>query len=101
MEACASFARRSPPDVDAWPPGGPGPWPSASASSSWPGDSSFLLAGPEGLEPPTPGFGDRCSTKLSYGPMRDVVVGRTATRASIAERAGAKVSRTPPDLGWQ
>src|SRR5262249_20127120 len=26
------------------------------------------LAGAEGLEPPTAGFGDRCSTKLSYAP---------------------------------
>ena len=28
------------------------------------------LAGQEGIEPPTCGFGDRCSTKLSYWPMR-------------------------------
>jgi hypothetical protein len=27
-----------------------------------------LLAGVEGLEPPTPGFGDRCSSQLSYTP---------------------------------
>ena len=27
-----------------------------------------LLAGAEGLEPPTAGFGDRCSNQLSYAP---------------------------------
>ena len=29
------------------------------------------LAGVEGLEPPTPGFGDRCSGQLSYTPPAD------------------------------
>jgi hypothetical protein len=29
-----------------------------------------LMAGEEGLEPPTPGFGDRCSNQLSYTPTR-------------------------------
>jgi hypothetical protein len=28
------------------------------------------MAGVEGLEPPTPGFGDRCSSRLSYTPTR-------------------------------
>ena len=28
----------------------------------------WIVAGAEGLEPPTAGFGDRCSTKLSYAP---------------------------------
>ena len=27
------------------------------------------MAGVEGLEPPTPGFGDRCSGQLSYTPV--------------------------------
>ena len=26
------------------------------------------MAGVEGVEPPTPGFGDRCSSQLSYTP---------------------------------
>ena len=30
--------------------------------------SRLPLAGVEGLEPPTPGFGDRCSSQLSYTP---------------------------------
>ena len=29
-----------------------------------------VVAGVEGLEPPTPGFGDRCSGQLSYTPKR-------------------------------
>ena len=32
--------------------------------------TSACLAGAEGLEPPTGGFGDHCSTKLSYTPTR-------------------------------
>lgn len=27
------------------------------------------MAGVEGLEPPTPGFGDLCSSQLSYTPI--------------------------------
>jgi hypothetical protein len=33
------------------------------------------LAGVEGLEPPTPGFGDRCSSQLSYTPIQKSEVG--------------------------
>jgi hypothetical protein len=41
------------------------------ASGFWLLASGFwllVLAGVEGLEPPTPGFGDRCSGQLSYTP---------------------------------
>ena len=41
---------------------------SASSVGSW-----CSLAGAEGLEPPTAGFGDRCSTKLSYAPPPSLV----------------------------
>jgi hypothetical protein len=30
------------------------------------------LAGQEGLEPPTLGFGDRCSTIMSYWPVSSI-----------------------------
>jgi hypothetical protein len=40
---------------------------------SIPDNSLILLAGEEGLEPPTPGFGDRCSNQLSYTPTRELL----------------------------
>ncbi len=57
----------------------PGTGPSGRYPGRYPADSIvweflakylFLLAGVEGLEPPTPGFGDRCSSQLSYTPSR-------------------------------
>ena len=33
-----------------------------------------MLAGQEGFEPPTRGFGDRCSTSSSYWPVLDAAV---------------------------
>ena len=30
------------------------------------------MAGAEGLEPPTPGFGDPCSSQLSYAPASGI-----------------------------
>src|SRR5512135_3273258 len=33
------------------------------------GAKLLTVAGVEGLEPPTPGFGDRCSSQLSYTPI--------------------------------
>ena len=35
-----------------------------------PGLNPPRVAGVEGLEPPTPGFGDRCSGQLSYTPSQ-------------------------------
>ena len=47
------------------------------------------LAGVEGLEPPTPGFGDRCSSQLSYTPRvrrrPDATVPDNASRRRVQE----------------
>ena len=42
--------------------------------------TEIYLAGVEGLEPPTPGFGDRCSSQLSYTPTQSVCGGPKARR---------------------
>jgi hypothetical protein len=39
----------------------------------------LTVAGVEGLEPPTPGFGDRCSSQLSYTPIVLVVLKPNST----------------------
>lgn len=36
--------------------------------------SRLNMAGVEGLEPPTPGFGDLCSSHLSYTPTNSVAI---------------------------
>ena len=46
--------------------------------------NKFNLAGVEGLEPPTPGFGDQCSSHLSYTPL--IVAYTKSTLAIIASR---------------
>src|SRR5215213_4964025 len=60
----------------------------------------FPLAGVEGLEPPTPGFGDRCSSQLSYTPSAErplstpaSYLGSAALRCNQAGRRGAEASR--------
>jgi hypothetical protein len=51
--------------------------------------SRLPLAGVEGLEPPTPGFGDRCSSQLSYTPRvrrrPDATVPDNASRRCVQE----------------
>src|SRR3954471_22113331 len=42
------------------------------------------LAGVEGLEPPTPGFGDRCSNQLSYTPPRALLTPRLPCEVKAA-----------------
>src|SRR3954470_8775505 len=56
----------------------------AAALSSAAGETGAILglslAGVEGLEPPTPGFGDRCSSQLSYTPSQGAYSGRFSPR---------------------
>ena len=47
----------------------------------------MLLAGAEGLEPPTAGFGDRCSTRLSYAPPQNRSCRKAGTRLPSIGRA--------------
>src|ERR1700680_1773040 len=56
---------------------------------SRPASDFWRLAGVEGLEPPTPGFGDRCSSQLSYTPMRtaDDSVSLASPPSSVRSRA--------------
>jgi hypothetical protein len=45
------------------------------------------VAGVKGLEPLTPGFGDRCSGQLSYTPIRDGM----ARQVAIYRRPGDRL----------
>ena len=47
----------------------------------------MVMAGVGGFEPPTAGFGDRCSTKLSYAPIIGTPGGTRTPDARL---------RTPP-----
>src|SRR3989304_191884 len=69
--------------------------PDSPIASSW-------RAGAEGLEPPTAGFGDQCSTKLSYAPLgcsnpRESL-GRTAR---IVTRGGTGDAAAPVKGRWR
>src|SRR6266700_6507610 len=48
--------------------------------------SLSCLAGVEGLEPPTPGFGDRCSSQLSYTPPRAAATKRRSAVGQMHDR---------------
>ena len=51
------------------------------------------MAGEEGLEPPTPGFGDRCSNQLSYTPTK--LRSCRIARADARRRRGPVTPRSP------
>ena len=56
--------------------------------------SVTTLAGVEGLEPPTPGFGDRCSSQLSYTPTEGACGGMHARQQRrYARQIGALQGR--------
>ena len=45
------------------------------------------VAGVEGLEPPTPGFGDRCSSQLSYTPAEEATLPTLDSQAASCQPA--------------
>src|SRR5262249_47282578 len=49
------------------------------------------VAGVEGLEPPTPGFGDRCSSQLSYTPIACSILSRLAFLCSPPAQGGLRI----------
>ena len=51
------------------------------------------MAGVEGLEPATPGFGDRCSSQLSYTPSGALYSVETARRHLFAHSRQPTCSR--------
>src|SRR5437868_10118352 len=50
------------------------------------------LAGVEGLEPPTPGFGDRCSSQLSYTPSARRLYSAEFVPRHLSAAAGARTN---------
>ena len=65
----------------------------------------WVRAGAEGLEPPTPGFGDQCSAKLSYAPIRHEYSIGSAGRGCQSKRyqATENIVSTdrPPSGKWR
>ena len=59
------------------------------------------MAGEEGLEPPTPGFGDRCSNQLSYTPMRLLLTHRAVRRKAGACGRGSSRRHPPGGRPWR
>src|SRR5579883_302644 len=57
--------------------------PDIAASRVYAPKSAAPLAGEEGLEPPTPGFGDRCSNQLSYTPTLSAFSRMALGKASL------------------
>ena len=61
------------------------------------GNRCYLIsmAGEEGLEPPTPGFGDRCSNQLSYTPTKRVHAATRGRKQGWTVR-GSGLTSAPP-----
>src|SRR5229473_8652443 len=68
------------------------------ADTTGPRPTRTALAGQEGLEPPTTGFGDRDSGQLSYCPLLtpDEAHYHRASRVPPRSRAGAQPSPSGP-----
>ena len=58
-----------------------------------PSPRAVRLAGVEGLEPPTPGFGDRCSSQLSYTPAAGAAPSTLSSRAASCQQVYCEPGR--------